>query len=473
MDKKSKIIIAGLTGAGLLLGGRFLGHQLTKYIGKVLMTDSYNENLLELISATQSVGIRNIWETELRAETGSVIQRPLGSPKKQLNFDGLAFNPVYLKRLPTASTIRVDTETVIGKHCKKPLLISTPIIISGMAYGLALCKQAKYALASGSAIAGTATNTGEGLWLQRERDLAKNLIIQYNRGTWSKDPEILSQADMIEIQLGQGALTGISHAVEGSSLTPEVKSKLDTLSKKAVISSYHPIFDQPEGLKKLVSWLKSITSGIPIGIKLSFNNCIEVEIDHAIDAGIDVLALEGSQSASKGAPPILQDEFGLPTLIGLCRTVEHLEKRNLKDKIDLIVGGGLYTPGDFLKALALGADAVYIGSIALFAMTHTQVLKALPFEPPTQVIWETGKYKHRFNWHQGAKSVAKFLKSCTLEMSEAVRALGKTAITQVNRLDLVALEETTAAVTGIPLAWQPKNENRHPSRNPSRLRYKR
>jgi len=455
MDKRYQWLLAGLAGAaGIVFGSRAVIHQITKQMGNIFLKDPYSENIAEFFSAAHRVGVQNIWETNLRAETGQVINRPLGTPRKFLNLNGLAFNPVFLHRLPTPHNVKVDTQTIIGKHCHKPLVLSTPIIISGMAYGLALSKEAKYALAKGSALAGTATNTGEGLWLQRERDLATNLIIQYNRGKWNKDPAILQQADMIEIQLGQGALAGIGHYTSGRDLSPQVRKQLGLgPSADALIEASHQEIRQPNDLRKLVDWLREITDGVPIGVKLAFTNTIEEEIDIAVDAGVDVLALEGTQSATKGAPPIVEDDFGLPTLIGLCRAVRHIEKKKLKDKISLIVAGGLYNPGDMLKVLALGADAVYLGSIMLFAMTHTQSLKALPFEPPTQVVWETGKYKNRFDWKAGAEAVAKFITSCTLEMEYGVRALGKTAISQVNRSDLVALDEITAKVTGLQPAW--------------------
>ena len=199
MTTKHKWLFAALAGtAGLYVGTRMLTHQAVKQIGKILTTDPYHENLTEMFSAAYRVGIQNIWEANLRAETGKVINRPLGSPRKVTTFDGLAFSPVFLTRLPTPHYTKIDTKTIIGKRCKKPMILSTPIIISGMAYGLALSKEAKLALAKASAMAGTATNTGEGFWLPEERDLAANLIIQYNRGSWSKDPDILRQADMIE-----------------------------------------------------------------------------------------------------------------------------------------------------------------------------------------------------------------------------------------------------------------------------------
>lgn len=113
------------------------------------------------------------------------------------------------------------------------------------------------------------------------------------------------------------------------------------------------------------------------------------------------------------------------------------------------------TPGDMLKALALGADACYIASIALFALAHTMVLQAMPFEPPTQVVWYDGQFKDKFDLEQGAMNLANFIKSCTLEMTEGVKALGKTGIAQVDKADLFALNETVARGVGVPMAYEP------------------
>lgn len=453
-----KWLLATLGGAaGLFVGTRMLTHQITKQVGKILTADLYHENITELFSATYRTDIQNILEANLRAEAGAVINRPLGSPRRTINFDGLAFSPVFLTRLPTPHHTKINTTTVIGKRCKKPLVLSTPIIISGMAYALALSKEAKLALAKASAMAGTATNIGEGIWLQEERDLAANLIIQYNRGWWNKEPEILKQADMIEIQLGQGAIAGISHYTPANKLPPHLLPKLKLEKHMDLITNaYHQEFLEPAGFPKLVTRLREITGGVPIGIKMAFTNTIEQDIDLAVEAGVDVLALEGTTAATKGAPPIIEDDFGLPTLAGLCRAVNHLEKQGLKGQVSLIASGGFVNPGDMLKALALGADAVYIGSMALFAMSHLQSFSALPFEPPTQIVWETRKFKRRFKWKQGAVSLTKYITSCTLEIAEGVRALGKTSIDQVDRSDLVALDETTAKITGIPTAWHQK-----------------
>jgi glutamate synthase domain-containing protein 2 len=150
----------------------------------------------------------------------------------------------------------------------------------------------------------------------------------------------------------------------------------------------------------------------------------------------------------------LQDDFGVPSIFAINRAANYLRKHNLQDRISLIAAGKMRTPGDVLKALALGADAVYMGTMALFAVSHSQSIKVLPFEPPTQLVWYDGKYQKKFKVNEGAKSLANFLTSCNAEIIEGVRALGKTSIKEVSKEDLFALDELTAKGIEVPLAYQ-------------------
>src|SRR5699024_1676525 len=149
------------------------------------------------------------------------------------------------------------------------------------------------------------------------------------------------------------------------------------------------------------------------------------------------------------SPPILQDDFGIPTLHALVRASNHLKRRRMKDKVSLVVSGGLNVPGDFLKVLALGADALYLGSAMLFSINHTQTLNALPFEPPSEVIWITGSKQDTFDLEQGAIFGSNFLRACKEEMEIVIRALGKTSLTQVSKDDLVTYDESVAKMAHI------------------------
>lgn len=420
-----------------------------------LMVDQYDENMWELISATRKVGAQNIIETNLRSQEGRIIQRPLGSPKKFPDFDNVMFDFAQLHKLPTNVGADIGTEVIIGPQAQRPLKVSMPIMISGMAYGLALSAKAKVALAKGSARVGTATNTGEGAFLPAERKAADKLIIQYNRGSWNKSEKVLKQADAIEIHIGQGAGGGNGHNIPDRNLAWSIKKDLGVpLGQQAIIQATQPGMKRMGYFPDLITYLKKVTSGAPVGIKMAGSKYIEADLEIAIAAGVDFITIDGSQAGSKGTPPILQDDFGLPSLFALERANNYLVQQGLKDKVSLIVAGGYYNPGQMLKALALGADAIYIGAIALFAMSHTQVLKALPWEPPAALVFYQGAMQKRFNVQEGGKYLANFLNSCNEELKEGVRALGKKDIKEVNKEDLFALDANTAAILGIPPGYE-------------------
>jgi len=420
-----------------------------------LMVDPYQDNLWEPVSASRKVGVQNIIETNLRSEQGKVIKRPLGSPKKFPDFENVMFNMAQLHRLPVDESQDIDTSVVIGPQAKKPFHIKMPIMITGMAYGLALSAQVKIALAKGSSMVGTATNSGEGAFLPAERKAADKMIIQYVRGEWNKSDHLFRQADAVEIHLGQGAGGGTGSIVPSKELSWKVKRSMGVKwGEQALIHSTIPGMWHPNQLNRLVSLLKEVTGGVPVGVKMAASKYIEKDLEIALSAGVDYIALDGAQAGSKGTPPILQDDFGLPTLFALVRASSYFEKHNLKGKVSLISSGGFYNPGQMLKALALGADAVYIGTIALFGVSHTEVLKAIPLEPPTAVAWDNGAVHKKFDVNKGATNIANFLTACNEEIKEGIRALGKTSLKQVDKSDLFALDRTTAEILDIPLGYK-------------------
>jgi glutamate synthase domain-containing protein 2 len=450
--------------------GSFLGYEGVKIVGKkifrdvstdtlrTLMTDLYDENLWEFVSASTKVTPQVVVETNLRSQEGKTIKRPLGTPRKMPSLDQLMFNIGQLHNMPTPLETPVDTKVIIGKKCKRPLVINLPIMISGMAYGAALSEKAKIALAKGAATAGTATNTGEGPFLPSERKAAKKLILQYNRGHWNKSPEILRQADAIEIQFGQGASAGVGHTNNIGTFDFKLRQGFDVgFAQNPILHCRHAEVSHPAELPKLVRKLKDITGDIPIGAKIGAGKYLEKDLAWLVRGGVDFICVDGAEAATKGSAPILQDDFGVPVIFAIHRAAEFLRKKGLTDTISLIASGKMRTPGDILKVLALGADAAYIGSAALFAVSHTQVLKAMPFEPPTQVVWYDGKYADDYNVAEGAKSLAKYLNSCREELIEGIRALGKTSISQVNREDLFALDELTAKGVSVPMAYAPQD----------------
>ncbi|WP_078410803.1 FMN-binding glutamate synthase family protein [Priestia abyssalis] len=443
----------------MLVGWRWIMKRMVKQMGKIVLTDSYQENIMELMPGLRHMGIQNMIENSLRAETGDVLHRPLGSSKKWPHFDPITFIPAQVSPFPIDGEEEVDVKVTIGPRAKKPLNIDIPLMISGMAYGIALSEEVRLALAQAAKNTGTAINSGEGGILPEELETAGKFILQFSKTEWSKEEEVIKRADMIEIKFGQGALAGVGGKISPQNLTGRAREIFGLKENEDAVIFEHFFENQTlQDIKDLVVELRNLSGGVPIGVKIGAGGKIEEDIDHLIDLGVDYIAIDGGQAATHGAPPILSDDTGIPTLHAVVRAVNHLEKRNMKGQISLIVSGGLLVPGHFLKVLALGADAVYLGSAILFAVSHNQALKALPFEPPTQVVWNQGKFKDQFKKEDGVKAAEKFLTASTEEIKMALRAMGKRSLKELSKKDLVSYDELTAKMIGIPFSFEPWEE---------------
>src|SRR5699024_5900396 len=188
-------------------------------------------------------------------------------------------------------------------------------------------------------------------------------------------------------KLGQGAKLGIGAKISPDNLTGQARNVMELEPDEDAILYEHYFANQTSAdLKNLVEDLRQKTDGVPIGVKIGAGGKIEEDIDHILQLDIDYISIDGGQAATHAGAPILADDFGIPTLHAVVRARNHLRKRRMTGKVSLIVSGGLLIPGHFLKVLALGADAVYLGSAILFSVAHDQVTTALPYEPPTQVV---------------------------------------------------------------------------------------
>nr|WP_242876307.1 FMN-binding glutamate synthase family protein [Desulfosporosinus hippei] len=460
------IVVLSVTGTLIALG-IFLG--LFYFIGKRsfrtimqrifglaferLLRDKYPENLMELWSSVRRTSVQNILEISLRAEEGKIIQRPLGSPKPLPHYDTLMFVAAQMARLPKEGTIPVDMKVTLGAKAEKPLQIEMPLMISGMSFGLGLSEQAKLALARAAKQVGTAANSGEGPFLQEERDEAGKFIWQISRSTWGRNPQAISAADMLEVQMGQGARVGY-YAKEPTAVKGKAQKLMGISPVESVITSaVIPGISTPWDWSKYVEDLRKEAAGKPIAIKIMATGALERDLAVCLEADFDVVVIDGSQGGASGGSPMICDDMGIPSLLALVRAERFLREQGARKEVSLVVSGGYATPGECLKAIALGADAIYLGTVPIFALVHNQIKKILPWEPLTQLIWYDSPYKQRLDIPLASKSVANVLKSMTLEMEEGVRALGKTSLSELGPNDLVALDEWTAKVTGIKLAY--------------------
>ncbi len=424
-----------------------------------MFTESYPDNPYVMVTAAQKLTPQAIIEAGMRAESGKELTLPYGGPVNLSQWEKILLNPKQLFKLPTSSINEIDTTTVIGRNSKKPLSLDIPIMITGMSYGGSLSLKMKIALAKGAAMAGTSTNTGESAITNEVRNVAKYVIGQYNRGGWQTSPELLSQLDAIEIQMGQGAWGG---AVESTMMAKDIGNHLRNtwkLKKGEDATVYSRMPDPPLNSKEeIVDFVNNLKTqyDVPVGIKIAGTDFIEYELEVISKTNADFITIDGSEGGTAVAPPTLEASVGLPTLHSLARAIHWLEKNKVRKKFSVILAGGLKTPGEFLKALALGADAVYIGSIAIFAAIQAQAIKALPDTLPTQISLYTGKLTDRLDIDKAANHLANFLKSCVAEMKMAVQAVGKHSFKELNSDDLVTVDKDLAEFLKIRYAASPR-----------------
>ena len=190
---------------------------------------------------------------------------------------------------------------------------------------------------------------------------------------------------------------------------------------------------------------------MPIALKIMATDHLEEDLSVAVAAGFDVIVIDGAEGGSHATAPVKQDDFGIPGLYALCRARRYLKNT----AVSLVISGGYFTPGQCLKALALGADAIYLGTIPLLALVHNQITKVSPWEPPTTLVYYNSPSKTQLTVDQAATSVVNVFTSMVLEMEEAMRALGKASLKEFGDDDLVALDAITAGITGVKQALSP------------------
>jgi glutamate synthase domain-containing protein 2 len=423
--------------------------------------DQYTENLFEMIPVTNKVGLTNLMEIAMRANQGTPVSRPLGSPVKMSPWEKILFNPCHLFRFPTPESVGVRTSITIGHRARKPMTISIPIMIAAMSFGGALSKNTKIALAKAATAVGTATNSGEAGLLEEERDAAHLFIGQFNRGGWMNTPDKYKRLDAIEIQLGQGAQGSAPQRTTAKNIGEDFREVfgLDK-GEDAWIHSRLPGVNSKEDFIQLVRRLRDET-GVPIGLKIAATHHLEKELEIAVEAEVDFVTLDGAEGGTHGGAPTLQDDVGLPTLFAITRATEFFARKGVIRDINLIATGGLVTPGQMLKAIALGADAVYIGTAALMALVSEQMVKAIPFEPPTSLLIYTGKMTDQLDIDQATMNLVRYLNACVHEMEQVAMSLGKTALTDISKSDLCTVDPFIAKATGIQLGYvAPENQDR-------------
>jgi len=388
-----------------------------------------------------------------RAKHGVPVREMYGSTRKLPTFEDLMFVPAMIDVLPVNPS-EVNTEVVIGKNTNKPLRISTPIMLSAMAYGLSVNRATKICWGKASAAADTACNSGDTGFFPEERKYARYYIVQLNRARYGNSEEEIKQSDAVEIRFGQGAMGALAGAVDDADVDKDLAKQLGVRPGKRASRPYlHPEIDQGKTLKDIVANVRAINSDVPVGAKIAAGN-IEKDLDAVIEAGCDFVTIDGGGGGTANSPEVTINNLGVPLVYAIGRAHRHLEKRGVRDSIDLIATGGLRDAGDCLKAMALGANAVYLAESALIAMSYSQWSKVPPGTAPSELFLSFGDHEDLLDIEEGTRALTNFIKASTSEMAMLTGLVGKNDVKKVNIDDLVALNEQMSKATGARPAWQ-------------------
>ena len=415
-------------------------------------------------------------EIRRAAATGIYDIRGGGTKRKLPHLDDLLFLGASMSRYPLEGYRETcGTGVTLGtRFAKKPIALKIPITIAGMSFG-SLSANAKEALGRGASLAGTSTTTGDGGMTDEERGHSDILVYQYLPSRYGMNPRDLRRADAIEVVVGQGAKPGGGGMLLGQKISDRVAAMRDLpkgIDQRSACR--HPDWTGPDDLEIKIGELREITDWEkPIYVKVGGARPY-YDTALAAKAGADVVVLDGMQGGTAATQDVFIEHVGQPTLACIRPAVQALQDLGLHREVQLVISGGIRSGADVAKAIALGADAVSIGTAALVAIGDNDPA----YEEEYRKLGSTaGAYD---DWHEGrdpagittqdpelaarldpvraGRKLANYLKVMTLEAQTIARACGHNHLHNLEPEDLVALTLEAAAMARVPLAgtdWYP------------------
>ena len=437
---------------------------------------SEKDNFKSRLRPSHSFPPHVVAEIQRAAAEGIYDIRGAGAKRTIPTFDDLLFLGASMSRYPLEGyRERCDTNVVLGtRFAQKPIELKIPITIAGMSFG-ALSAQAKESLGRGASVMGTSTTTGDGGMTVEERGHSKTLVYQYLPSRYGMNPDDLRKADAIEVVVGQGAKPGGGGMLLGQKISDRV-AQMRNLPKGIDQRSAcrHPDWTGPDDLDIKISELREITDWqVPIYVKVGATRTF-FDTTLAVKAGADVIVVDGMQGGTAATQDIFIEHVGIPTLPATRLAVEALKELNMHRKVQLIVSGGIRNGADVAKALAMGADAVSIGTAAMIALGDNSPKFEKEYNElgtsagyyddyqdgldPSGISTQDPALSSRLDPELGGRKIANYLNCMTLELQTLARACGKSHVHNLEPEDMVALTIEAAAMAKIPLAgtdWVP------------------
>lgn len=372
----------------------------------------------------------------------------MGVARDQLpSWDDIQIITAQLYKRPLLDDAPVATGVIIGKNAKKPLHLDIPLFVSDMSFG-SLSAEAKIALAKGAQLAGTGICSGEGGMLAEEQAENSRYFYELASARFGYDIEKVKRCQAFHFKGGQAAKTGTGGHLPGDKVVGKIAEVRGLQPGQAAISpATFPDWHSLDDYRNFAAYVREQTGGIPVGFKLSAQH-IEKDIDAALDIGVDYIILDGRGGGTGAAPALFRDNISVPTIPALARARRHLQHLQRED-ISLVITGGLRVPADFIKALALGADAIAISNAAMQAIGCLGMRACQSNDCPVGIATQQRQLRNRLLIDNSAQQLARFLQASVELMQVMARACGHQHLNQFAIDDLTTWKKEMAQLTGI------------------------
>jgi glutamate synthase domain-containing protein 2 len=417
----------------------------------------------------------SIQDLKKQAETGGVLLVGMGDDKPQkIYWDHILINASQVTN-PSIDPLRepMELRTFLGR---KPdslefregklseneypnVELTTPIMFAAMSYG-AISYNCFSSLARAAHEFGTLFNTGEGGWPQELRKYGDATIVQCASGRFGIDLEYFNDASVVEIKIGQGAKPGIGGHLPGEKVSEHIsQTRMIPEGSDAISPAPHHDIYSIEDLQMLIHALKEATDyQKPVSVKISAVHNAPAIASGMVRAGADIIAIDGLRGGTGAAPKILRDNVGIPIELALAAVDTRLRNEGIRNSASIVISGGLRNSADVFKAIALGADAVYIGTPALVALGCTMCQKCYTGKCAWGITTQDPHLTKRVNPEMGTMYLKNLLRAWSLEIKELLGCGGINSIESLrgNRLQLrgIGLEDWELETLGIRGAGQ-------------------
>jgi glutamate synthase domain-containing protein 2/CDGSH-type Zn-finger protein len=375
----------------------------------------------------------------------------MGVPRKDLpHWDDILVLPAQMARKPLLDDVPVNTAVTIGPRAKKPLQLDIPLFVSDMSYG-ALSEEAKTALSRGAELAGTGICSGEGGMLPEEQAENSRYFYELASAQFGWKPELVKNVQAFHFKGGQGAKTGTGGHLPGEKVQGKIAEVRGLEPGQSAISpATFPDLKTPADFKKIADEVRERSGGIPIGFKLSANH-IEADIDFALEASADYIILDGRGGGTGAAPLIFRNHISVPTIPALARARKYLDQRTGRD-VTLVITGGLRVAEDFVKAMALGADAIAVSNSAMQAVGCIAARMCNSNNCPVGVATQKPELRARLNVQNGAEKLARYFVASVELMQVLARACGHDDLHDLSHNDITTWKREMADLSGVRFA---------------------